>query len=94
MFGTPMSNNGSLSTKRDHYDCKVRKNLKLFTFFFKVKACSVCAKFHVQFFIQGFIHQRGMALREITAHNHKKWMIPSGMNLGGYCMLRMTDSVL
>uniref|UniRef100_A0A2A4JCY0 Uncharacterized protein n=1 Tax=Heliothis virescens TaxID=7102 RepID=A0A2A4JCY0_HELVI len=42
--------------------------------------------------IKGLVRSRGSALREV--HVFKQRMIPSGLNLGGYCMLRMPESVL
>ncbi|KAF9421181.1 hypothetical protein HW555_002893, partial [Spodoptera exigua] len=40
------------------------------------------------------VQTKGAAFREIHKYSHKAWMIPSGMNLGGYSMMKMTDSVL
>ncbi|KAJ8722199.1 hypothetical protein PYW08_004601 [Mythimna loreyi] len=42
--------------------------------------------------IKGFRASRGAAYRELNAHQTR--MIPSGINLGGFCMLRMPESVL
>ncbi|PZC81507.1 hypothetical protein B5X24_HaOG212712 [Helicoverpa armigera] len=43
--------------------------------------------------IEDLVQSRGAALREIHAF-HSTSAIPSGINLGGFCMLRMPDSVL
>ncbi|XP_022814042.1 uncharacterized protein LOC111347887 [Spodoptera litura] len=44
--------------------------------------------------LRGLIKSKGAAQREAHRLTHTSWTIPSGINFGGQCMTRMTDSLL
>ncbi|CAH1638319.1 unnamed protein product [Spodoptera littoralis] len=47
-----------------------------------------------QAMLRGFVKSKGAAQREAHRLTHTSWTIPSGINFGGQCMTRMTDSLL